>query len=628
MHGSTCARAEYDTQLALARDQLAILSAQKAKLVWLRTGCFLIAPLCFFLGYAGESYPRVFQTVAWLATAAFLFEIVRHEHLRLRTLMYQSDERLFLRLVSRLDRDWTNIPTMRLLPEFSKLTVADDLDVAGDASLLSLLSLCSTLPGKQTLQGWIAKTPNWLEVQQRQAAVQLLRERRDLRLSIIKTVMASSEGRDDTHESTYGLPNWAVSPNWLSQHRFAVMLSYFGPVLVAAGLIGLALSIGTENEIGSNVSAIVLGSGFLTNILVTVLWGSWLHGIFLQVTGKHQAAYHLAKVFESFDDLPQDNGLLTEIRRTALESTKSARRGFPRLLWIVRLANLQRSPLMYIAYLALQLLLLWDFRVLKMLERWKTEFGSEVGRWFAALGTCEALISVGTLADEYPDWAYPRPLEDPLYVLKASQIGHPLLPDSVRVPNDCQIEASQALLLVTGSNMSGKSTYLRAVGLNLLLARTGSPVCATLFETHMYELATSIRVRDSLRDGVSYFMAELKRLKEVVDLAESRAQDSSQRVLFLLDEILQGTNSMERKIAVATVLSKLLSFGAVGMVSTHDLDLAHAAEVQAVSQVVHFREHFETQDGKEVMCFDYRMRPGSTPTTNALKLLKIVGLGR
>ena len=146
-----------------------------------------------------------------------------------------------------------------------------------------------------------------------------------------------------------------------------------------------------------------------------------------------------------------------------------------------------------------------------------------------------------------------------------------------------------------------------------------------------FDLATSIRVRDSLSDGVSFFMAELKRLKEVVDQSSEYAQKQQQdstapQIFFLLDEILQGTNSQERQIAVATVLQQLLQSKATGFISTHDLDLADAPEVKDVSQIVHFREFFESVDGKEVMRFDYRMRSGTTPTTNALKLLKLVGL--
>ena len=236
------------------------------------------------------------------------------------------------------------------------------------------------------------------------------------------------------------------------------------------------------------------------------------------------------------------------------------------------------------------------------------------------------MVSGATLADEYREWTYPAPPADSQNLLLAESLGHPLLQDAARVPNDLVLTRSHPLLLVTGSNMAGKSTFMRSVGVNLLLARTGSPVCANRLETPLYSLASSIRVRDSLKDGVSFFMAELQRLKEVVDEAEQHSHSDGPPILFLLDEVLQGTNSRERQIAVASVVEKLIGFGATGFLSTHDLDLASAPEVRQVSQIVHFREYFENRNGKEVMRFDYKMKPGPTPTTNALKLLSLVGL--
>lgn len=622
MENFATARAEYEARLARAQEQIAELKTKSTTFVWVRTSTFIVALIGLTLGYGGESLRWFWQILGWLSAVAFLVAIVRHESLRLQMLRHRGDERLFQRLLARLDRNWTQLPEQQLLGEYSDLIFADDLDVAGSASLLSLLNLAGTPPGRRTLQQWLAETPAWPDVCKRQAAVKLLKDRRALRLSIIRTVNASSDGSEDV----YGLPNWANSPPWLPQHRLAHGLSYLGPAMVLGGAALLAGAIFGQLPWLVNAGIILLGGGFLINILVTVAWGSWIHDIFQQVTGQHQAVYRFADVFEAFEDLPDDQGLLTDIRRAATESPTSARRGFARLLWNVRLANLQRDPIMYVVYLVLQLLLLWDFRVLRRLEQWKAEFGAEVGNWFAALGTCEALVSCGTLADEYPHWAFPQDTASPDDLLLAEQLGHPLLPDATRVRNDLHLRRQRPLLLVTGSNMAGKSTFMRAVGLNLLLARTGCPVCAERLCAPQYDLATSIRVRDSLRDGVSFFMAELKRLKEVVDMAEHRRPDAPHRILFLLDEILQGTNSRERQIAVASVLGKLLSLGATGLVSTHDLDLATADTIESVSQVVHFREYFETENGREVMRFDYHMRPGSTPTTNALKLLKLVGL--
>lgn len=614
---------EYQVGLQTANSEISELKSKQSAMVWVRTAFFLAAAVCLLLGYGGETYRLTLLSIGWLAAFGFLIAIVVHEHLRLRKLQHQSDAHLYQRLLARLHRDWDQTPEEHLLPEFGDIDFADDLDVAGKASLLSLLSLAGTRPGRRTLQSWLLRPPTWEDVRKRQSAVKALQGERKLRLAIVRTVLASSDGTEDV----YGLPQWASTPNWLKTHRIAHVLSYIGPALVLLGVLVLFLVAGRENPTGVNVGAGLIGAGFLTNILLTVFWGSWIHEIFQQVTGQHRAVYGFASVFGSFVNLPSDGGLLDSIRQTSVGSPQSATRGFAKLLTNVRLANLQRDPMLYIVYLLLQLVFAWDFRILKLFERWKDEFGKNVDEWFQALGRCEALISCATLADEYPSWAFPTDRDGPQVMLDAAEMGHPLLPEQASVANSLRMEADRPLVLVTGSNMAGKSTFMRAVGLNLLLARTGSPVCASGLKTPLYDLATSIRVRDSLRDGVSFFMAELQRLKEVVDVAEHRAkQGDAAPIFFLLDEILQGTNSRERQIAVASVVRKLLRFNAIGLLSTHDLDLASEQSVQEVSQIVHFREYFDNIDGSEVMRFDYKMRPGPTPTTNALKLLSLVGL--
>lgn len=620
------ARSHYQACAQNAQDELNEIDRRHSLLTWLRTLFFAIAAPGLILGYFGETYPLWCLTLGWTAAAAFLVAIVWHEHLRLQQLSHRSDQQLFQHLLARLQRQWDQIPSEALLPEFAELPYADDLDIAGDASLLSLLSLAGTHPGKRTLQRWITEPALPAQVAERQQAIRCLIPARDLRLKIIKTIRASDSAAHDV----YGLPQWGRSENWLDQHRAAHGLSYLGPALIFGGAILLLVAGSTANRIQLNLAVGLLGAGFLVNILVTVFWVSWIHDIFLKVTGEHRAVYRFANVFDALGTLPHDDGLLDQVRSVAVEQEDCAHVGFSKLTTIVRLANFQRDPLLYVVYLILQLTLLWDFRILKLLERWKTKFGNSVGTWFDALGNCEALICGATLADEYPQWAFPDTSPDPLQI-SALGIGHPLLPDDARVSNDLELEPTHPLLLVTGSNMAGKSTFMRALGLNVLLARTGSPVCAAAFSCPYFELATSIRVRDSLRDGVSFFMAELRRLKEVVDMAQETARSRSQNkttppILFLLDEVLQGTNTRERQIAVASVLEKLLNSGAMGLVSTHDLDLAAADEVRTVSQIVHFREYFERDGDREVMRFDYQMRPGPTPTTNALKLLALVGL--
>ncbi|HTQ79069.1 MAG TPA: MutS family DNA mismatch repair protein, partial [Thermoanaerobaculia bacterium] len=277
----------------------------------------------------------------------------------------------------------------------------------------------------------------------------------------------------------------------------------------------------------------------------------------------------------------------------------------------------------------LQLLFLWDFHILALLERWQRDFGGRARRWLAALGELEALSALAALAHDNPAWTFPEVAPREPVLLEAREIGHPLLPESARVANDVTLGPPGTFLLVTGSNMSGKSTLLRSLGINVVLAQAGGPVCAASFSLPPVTLATSVLVEDSLADGVSFFMAELLRIRQVVDAA-GRAAGEGRVLLYLLDEILRGTNSRERQIAVRRVLSHLLAAGALGAISTHDLELAQISELAAACRPVHFRESFEPgaeQDGKPVMTFDYRLRPGVATTANALKLLDLVGLG-
>ncbi|RMF41653.1 MAG: hypothetical protein D6753_09235 [Planctomycetota bacterium] len=617
----------YDACIGRAKRRSAELEHRNTWMAWLRTFLFLVAAAFLIVGYGSSWNTTLALAIGWLALGAFVVAIVVHEQWRLQVLECESDIRLFQFLLARTQRDWDQLPDTAVLPEFAETMFVDDLDVGGRASLLTLVSLARTPVGNRTVQSWIFTPPSWEEVRTRQQAVEQLAVERDLRIALLRELTAIEHASGQP----YGLEAWAAEPNWLKQHRVAHGLSLAGMAAVLVGASWTASLAWNEQREMIGWSVGLLAAGFAINILVTVLWGSWIHGIFHRVAGEHRTAHRLSRVFQRLGDLPDSTSLLQEIRRSATGSPTSATRGFASLRTLVRMATLQRDPLLYVIYLVLQLSLAWDFWVLWLLERWKRRFGPQVGDWFHALGQYEALASAATLADEHQQWQYATEPEDPDVAFHAEEMGHPLLPVHACVPNSFTLDKHAPLMLVTGSNMAGKSTFLRAVGSNILLARLGAPCCAAGVQTAMYELATSIRIRDSLSDGVSFFMAELQRLKQVVDLAERHRDQAAESgdphpVMFLLDEILQGTNSRERLIAVRKILNRLLETGAVGFVSTHDLDLAACEEIRRVAQIVHFREYFVEHDGQPVMQFDYRMRPGPTPTTNALKLLRLVGL--
>ncbi|MCO5215647.1 MAG: hypothetical protein M9950_05775 [Thermomicrobiales bacterium] len=272
-------------------------------------------------------------------------------------------------------------------------------------------------------------------------------------------------------------------------------------------------------------------------------------------------------------------------------------------------------------YFPLQMSVLWDIHVLRELERWRDQHGPHLDGWLRAIGEWESLAALSVLAHDHPDWATPV-VDASLQGLTATQLAHPLLAADIAVANDVAITEPGHFLFVTGSNMSGKSTLLRAIGINVVLAQAGAPAYATHQQLPPLRVSSCMRVEDSLAHGVSFFMAELQRLKAVID----RVTDSDDRMsLYLLDEILQGTNTAERQIASRQVLRQLSRRHAIGAVSSHDLELIDDADLDAHAIAVHFAERFSREAGVPSMSFDYRLRDGIATSSNAIRLMELIG---
>jgi DNA mismatch repair ATPase MutS len=269
---------------------------------------------------------------------------------------------------------------------------------------------------------------------------------------------------------------------------------------------------------------------------------------------------------------------------------------------------------------------LWDLHVAARLEAWRHGEGLAAPAWLEALGEFEALSALATVAADHPGWAWPslEPVEPA--VVRARQLGHPLLAEADCVRNDVDVGPPGTVLLVTGSNMSGKSTLLRSLGAAVVLARAGAPVCAEAFDLPPVRLFTSMRVEDSLEEGVSLFMAELRRLRTLLDAAPTRGASDQDPLLYLIDEMLHGTNSQERQSAGRRVMRHLLRRRALGAVTTHDLDLHRHPEVETAARLVHFQEAVAEAEGPPALSFDYRLREGLATTRNALLLAERMGI--
>jgi DNA mismatch repair ATPase MutS len=263
------------------------------------------------------------------------------------------------------------------------------------------------------------------------------------------------------------------------------------------------------------------------------------------------------------------------------------------------------------------LLLLWSTQLALAVESWRVHYGPALAGWLRAAGEMEALAALAGYAYEHPDDVFPELVDDGP-VLEGRALGHPLLPEDRCVRNDLHLGTEPRALVISGSNMSGKSTYLRTAGCNALLAFAGAPVRAEALRISPLAIGASLQIADNLREGTSHFYAEIRRLRGVMDLTEG-----AQPVLFLLDEILHGTNSHDRRIGASAVVRQLVERGCLGLVTTHDLALAKIADELAPRILnVHFQDHLE--DGR--MCFDYTLQPGVVSKSNALELMRSVGL--
>jgi hypothetical protein len=321
----------------------------------------------------------------------------------------------------------------------------------------------------------------------------------------------------------------------------------------------------------------------------------------------------LAAVLDRFEREPLTSPLLAQLHaglgthdRRPSQAVRSLRR-------LVDLFDSRRNEF----FKPFALVTIWDLHLALAIDAWRARHGPAIGAWLTTVGQLEALGSLAGFAWEHPADVYPD-LDDGEARFEAEALGHPLMPEARCVRNDVALGGATRVLIVSGSNMSGKSTLLRAVGVNAVLALAGAPVRASRLRLSRLALGATLRIRDSLQEGTSRFYAELVRLRDLVRIAAGTVP-----LLFLLDEILHGTNSHDRRLGAAAVVSGLVQRGAIGLVTTHDLALSAVANDPSVRAVnVHFEDRLE--DGQ--MLFDYRMRPGVVQTSNALALMRTLGL--
>lgn len=522
---------------------------------------------------------------------------VAHDRVLKRTERSRRARRIYERGMARLDGTWAGVGA-----DGQRFTAAEsfagDLDLFGSGSLFQFLNTTRTEVGEEVLADWLLHGADPVEVVARQVAVAELTPMVDFRESLAVTAADVHVGRTSALArwatvSTSPFPKWAAPVLW---------------VLAALSAVVLFAVIDRRIPIG-----------------VAFLWLGVQGGIML--AGRSR----LAAAFAAMDDAATDLALL----KVLLQRLESQEFSAPRLNALRRSlpANGQRASE---AIAGLQRLVTaldscrnqifapvavyFQIPSLLMLaiDRWRSVHGPAIDAWLRAVGEAEALSALATFAYEHPDNPFPE-LDTTRAIFDATALAHPLIHASVAIANDVALGGDAPhVLMVSGSNMSGKSTLLRAIGVNVVLALAGAPVQASRLRLSPLALGVSLRVDDSLQGGHSRFYAEILRLRSVVDLTQG-----SVPLLFLLDEILAGTNSFDRRIGAEAIVRSLAQAGAIGLVTTHDLALTELVPTLGVPAAnVHFEDRIE--DGR--MVFDYRMRPGVVERSNAIALMRAIGL--
>ncbi len=543
-------------------------------------------------------------TLTAIAVAGFILLIVVHSKLAQRARQAAERAAVNEEALARLRREWDGLPTVP--GDWPGHAYAHDLDVFGHGSLARLLSTTGTAVGRERLHDWLLEPAAEDEAARRQESVRELVDRLEFRQRL---QVAGRLAGDPDRETLDAFFAWAEAAPWLLRRP---LLRWATRLIPAATLVLAVLDI--EGTVDRPWWVLTLIAGGVLASAVT----KRVHRTLARASLGDANLRHYARLVEHIQREEYAAASLREIHAGLTEET-DARRELERLGWLTELADLRNGGLFY---LLVHIPTLWDFHVLSALERWQVRAGRHVRKWASHVAEIDALCALAAPPHDEPGWSFPE-LAPAGERLTAEGLAHPLLPAGERVPNDVELGPPGTFLMVTGSNMSGKSTLLRALGVNAVLARAGGPVCASRLRVPPLEVRTSIRVEDSLERGVSLFMAELQQLKRVVDAADA-AED---RVLvYLLDEVLHGTNSAERQVAVREVLTHLLRRHAIGAISTHDLELAAEEPLASAVVPVHFRETVHPEGHEPPMTFDYILRPGIATSTNALKLVRLVGL--
>jgi hypothetical protein len=606
-------RTEYARRLDERQRRRAELARRERLVGNLRVGVFLAG-----LGLTWLALGSRLLSGAWLLVPLAVFAALLFVHEKVTRDWYRAGRAVsfYRRGLARLDHTWQGKgqPGTRFVDDTHPY--AADLDLFGEGSLFELLCTARTRAGEDTLAAWLRAAAGADEVRARQAAVAELRPLLDLREDLALLGDDVPVGVDFAAVADWGAAEPVLVDRWprlvAPALGAAALTTLVGWGMSAVGALDPAGAFGAFFDRYGSIP-------FVAVLVPQLAFAGWfldrVRRVLRVVEKRGRDLALLANVLARLERasftaprLRDLHGVLGGAGHGAPPSQRIAQLGN-----LIDLLNSRRNQF----FAPFAYLLLWGTQMAHAIEAWRARSGKAIGRWLDVVGQFEALCALAAYAYENPDDPFPEiAAERGLY--DGEGLGHPLLPAERCVRNDLCLTGELRVLVVSGSNMSGKSTFLRTVGLNAVLALAGAPVRARRLRLSPLAVGATLRIQDSLQAGRSRFYAEILRVRQVVDLTRGPLP-----LLFLLDEIFAGTNSHDRRQGADAVVCGLVKAGAIGLVTTHDLSLTHVADQLGPRGAnVHFADHFENG----VMTFDYRLHPGVVRHSNALALMRAVGL--
>ncbi|MFN6203606.1 MAG: MutS-related protein [Acidobacteriota bacterium] len=592
----TSPKSEYQQRLTARQSALtATESISRRYWLWRRVS-FIIIPILIVLSIEDYVTPLLIA----VPVLAYLILMIRHQKVMRAIDHYRRAVTYYENCLARLDDEWIGRGVTGENLAVAGHPYAVDLDIFGQGSLFELLCRARTRAGEGRLASWLLAPASPATIRIRQQAIAELRERLDLREDLALLGDDVRSAIDDRELVKWG----EAAPTRVSPL-----------VPLMAAILGLTTLTAVILWIAQGYRTFALGAIFIEAIFIFI----YRHRVGLVIAAVDRPGRDLgllAGILARIEAEPLSAGPLAEIRRRLEVDGEPPSRQIARLSRLIEILDSTRNQF----FAPFAFVLLVPTQIALAIERWRIRSGSSIAPWIEAVAELEALSSLAGFAFENPDHVFAEMVEESSLgaVYEARALGHPLLPSARCVRNDIALGGARQVLIVSGSNMSGKSTMMRTIGINAVLAFAGAPVRARQLRLSPLSIGASIQIQDSLQGGASRFYAEITRLKQIVELTRGERP-----LLFLLDEILSGTNSHDRRIGAEAIIRGLVERGAIGLTTTHDLALTRMVEPLGDRAAnVPFEDHLE--DGK--MVFDYRMQPGIVTHSNALELMRAVGL--